>query len=123
LGHTFIFDLIAVRSGNSGLLAVGFYCVIVGCIGAVAAALPGAWDWIMTVPPNSSAKSRALLHDSLNVVDLLLFIYVAYRLDSPTNPPDTPTLLGLPARPPSSLKRQPEKKHITPVNSVNDSFS
>ena len=88
----FVFDLIAASGGNRGLLAAGFYCVIAGCIGAVAAALPGTWDWIMTVPPNSSAKSRALIHGSLNVAGLLLFIYVAYRLGSPAAPPDTPTL-------------------------------
>ena len=34
----FIFDLIAADGKNSGLLAAGFYCVIAGCMGAVAAA-------------------------------------------------------------------------------------
>ncbi len=88
----FIFDLIAMDGSHSGLLAAGFYCVIAGCIGAVAAALPGAWDWLTVVPPNSTAKSRGLLHGGLNVLALLLFIYVAYRLGGPASLPDALTL-------------------------------
>jgi nitrite reductase/ring-hydroxylating ferredoxin subunit len=74
------------------LRAAGFYCVIAGCIGAVAAAAPGILDWLIVVPPNSSAKSRGLLHGGLNVFCLVLFIVIAYRLGSPSSPPDKLTL-------------------------------
>ena len=89
----FIFDLIGVARDNSALWAMGFYCVIAGCIGALLAAVPGAIDWWMTVPPRSSAKSRGLLHGSLNVLALILFIYVAARQGSPAAEPDNATLL------------------------------
>jgi hypothetical protein len=92
LGYGLCLYLIAVSGGNSGLLAAGFYCVIAGCIGTVAATIPGTLDWLMVVPPNSSAKSRGLLHGSLNVLGLLLFIYVAYRLGGPSAQPDRLTL-------------------------------
>ena len=82
----FVFEL--VGRDNPDLWAAGFYCVIGGCVGAVLAALPGALDWLTVVPPNSSAKQRGLIHGGLNTLDLLLFIYVAYRLGSPSARPD-----------------------------------
>jgi len=88
----FIFDL--VGRNNPNLWAAGFYCVIGGCIGAVLAALPGALDWLTVVPPESSAKQRGLIHGGLNTLNLLLFIYIAYRLGSPDVQPD-PTTLAL----------------------------
>jgi uncharacterized membrane protein/nitrite reductase/ring-hydroxylating ferredoxin subunit len=89
----FIFDLIGARGLNSGLWAAGFYSVIAGCIMAVLAAAAGVIDWLYTVPPESSAKNRGLLHGGLNSLALLLFIYVAYRLGSPSAVPDSATLL------------------------------
>jgi uncharacterized membrane protein/nitrite reductase/ring-hydroxylating ferredoxin subunit len=88
----FIFDLLGVSQGNAGLWAAGFYCVIAGCVTAVLAALPGALDWFTVVPPSSSAKQRGLIHGGLNSLDLLLFIYIAYRLGSSANEPDGLTL-------------------------------
>jgi uncharacterized membrane protein/nitrite reductase/ring-hydroxylating ferredoxin subunit len=88
-----IFDLIAVAQGNAELWGAGFYCVIAGCVAAVLAAFPGAIDWLTVVPPESSAKRRGLLHGSLNSVALLLFIYIAYRLGSPSSRPDGLTLV------------------------------
>jgi uncharacterized membrane protein/nitrite reductase/ring-hydroxylating ferredoxin subunit len=84
----FIFDLIGIARGNAGLWAAGFYCLVAGCIGAALAAVPGVIDWLLVVPPKSSAKNRGLLHGSLNVVVLLLFIAVAYRQGSPLTQPD-----------------------------------
>ena len=84
----FIFDLIGVARDHSGLWAAGFYCVIAGCVTAVLAAIPGAIDWLTVVPPRSSAKSRGLLHGSLNVLALILFIYVAARRGSAAPEPD-----------------------------------
>ncbi|HEY2498913.1 MAG TPA: DUF2231 domain-containing protein [Candidatus Angelobacter sp.] len=89
----FIFDLLGTARPNPGLWAAGFYCVIAGCVGAVLAALPGATDWWFTVPAESSAKQRGLIHGGLNTLNLLLFIYVAYRLGSPSAVPDGTTLV------------------------------
>src|SRR5690349_11225011 len=88
----FIFNVIAVLQTNAALWAAGFYCVVAGCVGAVAAAVPGAVDWMTVVPPESSAKRRGLIHGSLNSLNLLLFIYIAYRLGSPASRPDGLTL-------------------------------
>jgi nitrite reductase/ring-hydroxylating ferredoxin subunit/uncharacterized membrane protein len=91
----FAFDLIGggvLGRNDPNLWAAGFYCVIGGCVGAVLAAVPGALDWLTVVPPNSSAKQRGLLHGVLNTLDLLLFIYVAYRLGSPDAQPEGTTL-------------------------------
>jgi uncharacterized membrane protein/nitrite reductase/ring-hydroxylating ferredoxin subunit len=89
----FIFDLLGTRGSNTGLWAAGFYSVIGGCVGAVLAATAGVIDFLYTVPPESSAKNRGLLHGGLNSLVLLLFIYVAYRLGSPSAAPDGATLL------------------------------
>ena len=89
----FLFDLLGTRSSNAGLWAAGFYSVIGGCVGAVLSAAAGVIDFLYTVPPESSAKNRGLLHGGLNSLVLLLFIYVAYRLGSPSAAPDGATLL------------------------------
>jgi nitrite reductase/ring-hydroxylating ferredoxin subunit/uncharacterized membrane protein len=84
----FIFDLIGIAREDSLLWAAGFYCVIAGCVGAVLAAIPGALDWWTVIPPRSSGKSRGLIHGSLNVLALILFIYVAARQGGPASEPD-----------------------------------
>jgi nitrite reductase/ring-hydroxylating ferredoxin subunit/uncharacterized membrane protein len=86
------FAFYLIGRNNPDLWAAGFYCVIGGCVGAVLAALPGALDWLTVVPPDSSAKQRGLLHGGLNSLNLLLFIYIAYRLGSPSVQPDETTL-------------------------------
>lgn len=83
-----IFDLIAVTQGNQMLWAAGFYCVIAGCVGAAMAAVAGAMDWVAVVPPRSSAKNRGLIHGSINVLALLLFIAIAYRQGTAAAQPD-----------------------------------
>lgn len=89
----FIFDLIGAKWPNPGLWAAGFYSVIAGCVCAVLAATAGTIDWLFTVPPESSARQRGLIHGGLNSLNLLLFIYVAYRLGSPSAAPDGMTLV------------------------------
>lgn len=91
----FVFELVGRNSPD--LWAAAFYCVIGGCVGAALAALAGFVDWLTVVPPNSSAKQRGLLHGGLNALNLLLFIYVAYRLASPDARPDGATLLWMTA--------------------------
>lgn len=89
----FIFNVLGVSRGNQMLWAAGFYCLIAGCVGAALAAIPGAIDWWLVVPPKSSAKNRGLLHGSLNVIALILFIAAAYRQGSALNRPDGVTFL------------------------------
>ena len=89
----FIFNIIGAVWNDSVLWSAGFACVIAGCVMAVLAAVPGTIDWLTIVPPRSSAKSRGLLHGSLNMLALTLFIYAAARQGGPTTEPDKIVLL------------------------------
>jgi nitrite reductase/ring-hydroxylating ferredoxin subunit/uncharacterized membrane protein len=89
----FIFYLMGVNGSNQGLWAAGYYSIIAGCVGAALAAVPGVVDWLLVVPPNSSAKKRGLIHGGLNTLNLLLFIYIAYRVGSPAKQPDGTSLV------------------------------
>ncbi len=79
-----IFALIAISGGNTLLWSASFFAIIAGCVGAALAAIPGAIDLFTVVPPNSSGRKRGLIHASLNVIALLLFIYIAWRQGGPT---------------------------------------
>jgi nitrite reductase/ring-hydroxylating ferredoxin subunit/uncharacterized membrane protein len=85
-----VFEVVGRDSPD--LWAAAFYSVIGGCVGAALAAVPGFLDWLTVVPPNSSAKQRGLVHGGLNALNLLLFIYIAYRLGSPDARPDGVTV-------------------------------
>jgi nitrite reductase/ring-hydroxylating ferredoxin subunit/uncharacterized membrane protein len=52
----------------------GYYLQIAGVAFALLAAVPGIIDYIFTVPPNSSAKSRAAKHGLINVTVVVLFL-------------------------------------------------
>jgi nitrite reductase/ring-hydroxylating ferredoxin subunit/uncharacterized membrane protein len=85
---SWIFDVIGAMSGNSYLIATSFYCAVAGIVGALLAAVPGAIDWFIVVPPNSSAKKRGAIHGSLNVLILLAFLVIAFRRGNAANPAD-----------------------------------
>lgn len=69
----FLFDVLSLLLQNGNLWLVGYYLLIAGIIGALVAAVPGFIDYAYTVPPNSSAKSRATKHMLLNLVHVLVF--------------------------------------------------
>ncbi len=70
---TLVFDLLAVLFNRDHLAFVGYFLEIAGIFGAVLAAIPGLIDYAHTVPPNSSAKSRAAKHGMTNTLMLLIF--------------------------------------------------
>ena len=70
---TLAFDLIAVLFEKDHFAFVGYYMEIAGICGAVVAAIPGIVDFAQTVPPDSSAKSRAAKHGLINTLMILLF--------------------------------------------------
>jgi nitrite reductase/ring-hydroxylating ferredoxin subunit/uncharacterized membrane protein len=90
---SFILDLIGTWRGNETLWSAGWICVVAGCIGAAAAAVPGLIDLLTVVPPNSSAKRRGFLHGGLNTVGLLIWIAVAWYRGGPAAQPDRVSLL------------------------------
>ncbi len=88
---TLIFDLMALIGGNERFSETARYLNIAGVVMAVAAAVPGLIDFLYTVPPRSSAKSRAATHGILNVCMLTLFIIVL--ISRPGEGVHTPALL------------------------------
>jgi uncharacterized membrane protein/nitrite reductase/ring-hydroxylating ferredoxin subunit len=78
---TLLFDALALL-GNTHVLAfsvTAYYMGITGMIGAIAAATAGFIDYLYTVPPESSAKTRARTHGLLNTTTLILF-FIAWLL-------------------------------------------
>jgi nitrite reductase/ring-hydroxylating ferredoxin subunit/uncharacterized membrane protein len=85
---SFVFDVLGIATKNGLLWVTGFYMIIGGCIGALAAAIPGAIDWTKSIPPKSSAKKRGLIHAVLNVSILCMFIFEAIHRGSALRQPD-----------------------------------
>ena len=70
---TFICDIVFLFTGKLYLWHIGKAVNLAGIIMALAAAVPGFIDYLFTVPPASSAKSRAAKHGLLNVSVLILY--------------------------------------------------
>jgi len=73
LHSTFALDLIGRLSGRQGFHRLASRLGIAGLGSAILAAIPGAIDYIYTVPPESSAKGRARRHILVNTTALGLF--------------------------------------------------
>lgn len=71
---TLLFDVLAVTMENDSFWRTGLYLEAAGVVAAIFAAIPGAIDYFMTVPPRSSAKERATKHALLNITMLVLFV-------------------------------------------------
>jgi nitrite reductase/ring-hydroxylating ferredoxin subunit/uncharacterized membrane protein len=69
----FAADLGAAVLGIDDLWVVGWYLIPVGVLMGVVAGVPGLIDYLFTVPPDSSAKTRATRHLLVNVTALAVF--------------------------------------------------
>jgi len=78
---TLLTDVGAAVAQSDRLWQIGTYLELAGIITAIIAAIPGIIDYRYTVPPNSSAKSRAAKHGLLNSSVLILFIVAALFRD------------------------------------------
>lgn len=78
---------------------LAYFCTFAGVVTAAMAAIPGFIDWAFGIPKESAAKKRGLIHMSLNVGALLIFIANAYLLLGTWNAPmtdvTTPLLVAL----------------------------
>jgi nitrite reductase/ring-hydroxylating ferredoxin subunit/uncharacterized membrane protein len=68
-----LFDVIGVTLGNTALWTTGGHLQVAGIAAGLLAAVPGAIDYIYSVPPRSSGKKRATRHAAGNVAALVLF--------------------------------------------------
>jgi nitrite reductase/ring-hydroxylating ferredoxin subunit/uncharacterized membrane protein len=68
-----VFDLIGVSLGATALWTAAAHLQLAGIGAGLLAAVPGAIDYVYTVPPESSGKRRATRHALGNVAALLLF--------------------------------------------------
>jgi nitrite reductase/ring-hydroxylating ferredoxin subunit/uncharacterized membrane protein len=68
-----LFDLAGVVLREPGLWATGSWLALAGVAGALLAAVPGAIDYFRTVPPQSSARTRATQHALVNLSATALF--------------------------------------------------
>lgn len=93
LSGAFVFDLLGALTGRAPWWTTGGYLAIAGLVGGVAAAVPGLADYLATVPPRSSAKSRATTHMIVNSTALLLFLLVWIRRGEAANQPDVVQLM------------------------------
>jgi uncharacterized membrane protein/nitrite reductase/ring-hydroxylating ferredoxin subunit len=78
---TFIFDVLGVLYENKGFGQTAHYLNLAAIVAAVAAAIPGIIDFRYTVPPASSAKTRAAKHGLINTSVLIVFVVIAVIRD------------------------------------------
>jgi nitrite reductase/ring-hydroxylating ferredoxin subunit/uncharacterized membrane protein len=82
-----LFDIAGWLSDASSLWVTGAYLSAGGIGTAVVAAVPGLIDYLYTVPPNSSAKSRATRHMIANLSAVGLFAVAWWIRGGPATRP------------------------------------
>lgn len=87
-----LFDALGVMLERPALWTTGSHLTLAGIASGLLAAIPGAIDYLYTVPPNSSGKKRATQHALGNVTALVIF-GVAWLLRGDTGAPGALTLL------------------------------
>jgi len=63
----FLFDAAGRLTGNASWWTTGAYLAVAGIATALVAAVPGFIDYLYTVPPNSTGKTRATRHMLANL--------------------------------------------------------
>jgi nitrite reductase/ring-hydroxylating ferredoxin subunit/uncharacterized membrane protein len=74
---TLFFDIMAFIGPNPDMAMTAFYLNIGGIAMGLLAAVPGIIDFRYTIPPDSSAKKRAVKHGLLNTSAIILFVLSA----------------------------------------------
>ncbi|MFN2400387.1 MAG: DUF2231 domain-containing protein [Gemmatimonadaceae bacterium] len=70
---SFVFDVIGGLLDHDGLHVAAYYMAVAGCIGALAAALPGLIDLLTVIPGGTPTRRTGWIHALLNVAALALF--------------------------------------------------
>jgi uncharacterized membrane protein/nitrite reductase/ring-hydroxylating ferredoxin subunit len=74
----FFFDLVGRLTQRTAWWTTGGYLAVVGIITALVAAAPGLVDYVYTVPPRSTGKTRATRHMIANLAAVVLFALAGY---------------------------------------------
>jgi nitrite reductase/ring-hydroxylating ferredoxin subunit/uncharacterized membrane protein len=96
LWGAFAFDLLGVWFDRPGWWTTGGHLAAAGIVTALIAAIPGAMDYLRTVPPRSTGKRRATRHAIVNLSAVALFALVCWLRGDTSVAPD-PVLLGIEA--------------------------
>jgi uncharacterized membrane protein len=67
-----IFDVVQLASGVTEFSIAAYWCIAVGVLGGLAAAVFGIWDWV-AIPSGTRAKRVGAWHGGANVVAVVLF--------------------------------------------------
>jgi uncharacterized membrane protein len=95
LATAVVFDVIFLVTDNSNWTTAAFYMIGAGVITGLAAAVPGAVDWL-AIPRGTRAKRIGLIHGAGNVVVVALFAVSWYlRRELPAAPPTGAVVAGL----------------------------
>jgi nitrite reductase/ring-hydroxylating ferredoxin subunit/uncharacterized membrane protein len=88
-----VFDVVGWFAGDQSFWTTGAYLSTAGIVTAVVAAVPGAIDYIYTVPPASSGRSRATKHMLTNLSAVALFAVAWSLRGAAPAPPGVAVLL------------------------------
>lgn len=82
----FLFDLAGVVLARPAWFVTGGHLTLAGLVAGIVAAIPGAIDYLHSVPPRSSGRRRATKHALGNVLALALFTmsFLTRESGSPT---------------------------------------
>ena len=76
-----LFDIAGSVWDRDAWTRTGLHLTVLGLIAGAAAALPGILDFVNTVPPRSSGRTRALRHGLSNTIGLLCFAVALFLKD------------------------------------------
>jgi uncharacterized membrane protein len=95
LATAVVFDVIFLASDNPAWTQAAFYMIGAGVLVGLAAAVPGAVDWL-AIPRGTRAKRIGLIHGVGNVIVVALFALSWFmRWDDPAAPPTGAVVAGL----------------------------
>lgn len=69
---SFVFDLVYLSTGAPFWFRMAYWTILIGLVGNVAAAIPGALDYL-TLPPNTEARQTATYHMGIGVALAILY--------------------------------------------------
>jgi uncharacterized membrane protein/nitrite reductase/ring-hydroxylating ferredoxin subunit len=88
-----VFDALGWVTGRAGLWTTGGHLAVAGVLTALVAAVPGLIDYFGTVPPGSTAKSRATKHMVVNLTSVALMAAAVWLRPPAPDRPDLWTLV------------------------------